>query len=444
MHNILEMKHYRKIQLIDILISNEKSLRIDELSNLLNASKTTVLRDIDILNRDYVDYIEVNTSDLNNLEISYENSEEIFYLQYLILNSSNNVNLLTEILINPFKTTKEYSNLLGLSLSHIYKGINQINKSLQQYRIKIISVNNKFFLDSKSEIILRKFFSVYLAETSNFKFEHTYKNTLNFTQLKKQSKNNDYQSFYFNNEYSNSFLLISSYRKEQGFYLNNNNYKNNMNDILEDDNEITQSLTYSPFDDNPYFNNRSFFSLSDYLSSLSTNNQDDNEIFFKIITKIYENEISQQIPAVLFIDKYLSFHCSIKKKELYAPINNIITNISKILQIKMNQYEPLLSYLLLVHFPDLLTNSSVKKIYILSSLSVTHAHFIKSILLKKLDTYLEFKVIEEEAFIATESIDNIYITNNASLNLRNKIIINDYPNKKDITNIRIKINQFFD
>lgn len=444
MIRLLEIKHQRKILLVNLLFSQEEGLPIEEISEVLEYSESTIVRDIEDLNKYYKELISINKQDLRDISLTTKNSENIHQLRYLILNQSNNLQLLTEILINPFQKVKVYANKLRISASYIYKMISKINESLKEFNIKIISVNNKLFIDSKSEIILRKLFTIYLVETNEFNLDNIFQSFSIFKDIEKEIRVD--KKIYRNlpNIYYLCFIFVSLMREEQGFYLTQDikNFKKvSHKERVE---EIITSFSYSPFDDNPFFYNRSFFLLMDYLKSLAPDNELQVIKFFKIITRIFENEISHQIPLVLFINRFELFHFTLKNETyLYLSVKNIIKNISEILHLNLADYEVFLSYILVIHFPFLLDYNQKKTLFIFSNLSITHSMFLKRYFSSILDDSYEFHIIYNKDNINEQEKNSIILTNDLSLNVNNKFLINDYPKRRDVINLKKKISQVY-
>ena len=101
MINIIEKKIARQLQLINLLIEHENGLAIEEIANQLIYSESTITKDLDYLNNTYTDYLSIQIIN-KRLYFKSPQSSKLNDVQYLIINQSKNIQLLTELLINPF------------------------------------------------------------------------------------------------------------------------------------------------------------------------------------------------------------------------------------------------------------------------------------------------------------------------------------------------------
>ncbi|MFW8053344.1 HTH domain-containing protein [Vagococcus fluvialis] len=439
--NILEDKIRRRIEMIDILSALEREIPIENLANSLEVSKSTIQRDIDSLNENFSELIDIQLES-NNVSLKKQNSEKLYYLQYNLLNESTNIKLLTEILIHPFFKVKEYADKLNASSSNIYKMIKRINMSLLPYQIEVVKVNNKYFIQTASEITLRRLFAIYWAELNSFNCQQLTKHDKEFESLKRDLQLDIYETIKLTQIYYYSFLYISLIRENQKFYLCDTNPEYNNNDFYFKQERILSSLSYSPFSNNPLFNSRKLTNLKEFLNS-SYNNHKDADLLFKFIQIIYTNEISDQIPIHVFISKYRSFYISLKRhSHLYYPVKEMINHISNILKVDLDNYEVLISYVLVVYFPDFLELNDKKTVYIYSKLSTSHAEFLQNQLETKFDTVYNFIVVKNKYFINENKNKYLYITNDKSIELDNNFVINDYPKRIDLLNLEQKLSNF--
>lgn len=315
---------------------------------------------------------------------------------------------------------------MNTSVSSIYKSIKLINSALSDYQVKIESRSGIYFFIAKSEIILRKIFTIFWLEINLFNNDLI--DPDNHAELMLYWKNRQKKSI-LNNKYAISYYLafnfISSLRVKQKFYINNNIDKNEV--TIE---YINKSLLCSILD-NHLINIPIFYKLSDFLK---------NEVFH-LIKIIYENKIFYQIPLYLFIDPTFFFHHQLSNnKFLYNNVTEIIKQIETIIKIDIADYYSAISYVLVVYYKKQLKiyKKNNKTIYIFSFLSEKHANFLKFQLENYFDTDLNFVITTYEQ-IPILNTNDVLITNSPLMERENTLIVSDYISELELTNIKNKI-----
>lgn len=444
MINIIETKTYRHIELINILMSQENSVSIQKISTRLNVSDLTIISDIEYLNEIYSDLLFINKNNSKNLLIENSSTSKLNYVQSLLLNGSKNIQFLTKLLLNPFEKIKTYSTMIDVSSSYLYKSVDQINISLAPYKIKIHSVNNKYFINGDSEILLRKLFSIFLAETNIYTSDILFNQENDFDLLKKEITSDIFLELKIFQPYYFLYFFLSNKRNEQGFHIISIDYKETEPQYNDNELLIIDSIKYSPYRNNLFYYNRNFYSLYDYLKNLDNQDNKQFKLLFELICRIYENETSYQIPPTLFLNKLNFFYYALKeRKHLYSPIKKIINDISAIIRLDLKEYEIILSYVLAVHFSHLLSFNIKDSILIVSKLSLYHAEFLKSFFTNKFKNYCSFVIVQNKEMIRKTNNSTIFITNDPMLDKDNKIIINDYPTRADVNHVKQKISQLY-
>lgn len=442
MINILEDKLRRRMELIDLLSFSEVGVNIEWLSEQLHVSKSTIQRDVDSLNQDFKNYIHIH-NELNSLTLVEPNSERLYYLQNLIINSSSNIKLLVELITHPFQKIKDYSEQLNISSSNIYKTIKRFNNSLSPFKIKVTSVNNKYFIETQNEITLRRLFSVFWAELHSFYPESAFKSQKEFFLIKEQLYSDIYTKIKLTQPYHHSFIYLSLLREKQHFNLKKDIKSKNKEDKQYFIDLILESLDYTFFINNPLFNSRKLNTLKEYLND-SFNDKEQADLFFQFITLVYMNEISDQIPLFIFSSKYRQFYNSLtRQSHLYNPIKDMITTISNILMVDLKDYEVLISYVLVVYFFNFLEKNDKKTVYVFSNLSTSHAEFLQKQLEVKFNKFYNFIVVKSKYFVDINKKNYLFVTNDKSINSDNNFIINDYPKQIDLLNLERKLNNFY-
>lgn len=440
--NILEDHLRRKVQLIDFLSYSDLNISVEFLSEQLDVSKSTIQRDIESLNSDYSSLIVIK-NELNSVFLSNPNSEQLYYLKNLLLNSSSNIKLLTELLVSPFQKVKELSQHLNTSSSNIYKTIKRINLSLSPYQIEIVNVSNKYFIEASAEITLRKLFSVYWSELHAFD-THYHDNYQELTQIKAKLSNSVYDTIQLTQPYFIAFIYISLLREEQQFPImfEENQRKCQVSTPESREKIILKSINYLPLLENPLFNTRQLNSLKSYFED-SLNNKDSVEILFQFISFIYHNELSDQIPLTLFSSKYIQFYSSLKKQShLYYAVKEVISDIANILRTNLDDYEVIISYILVIYFPDILQKADKKTVYVYSKLSSSHGEFLRKLLETKFKTVYHFISINSKYLVALKKEKYLLVTNDKSISSDNNFVINDYPKQIDLINLEKKLSNF--
>ncbi|MEG0285282.1 MAG: helix-turn-helix domain-containing protein [Vagococcus sp.] len=442
MKHILEPIYQRQIDILDYLLMYNKKISLNELSSFVNSSESTVLRDISYFQENFYDYIQINSTNFKEIQLINTSSQQVKQVQSVILNSSINIRVMTNIFLTPFKTIDYYSTLLNTSNSSIYKSIKDINHKLKDYQIKIKRVSQKYFIFAHSEQLLRELLGIFWVEIHLLDFEESISD---YAQI--ISKFNNYTDIFITNQlikdYYFSFIFVSIVREKEYFFLTDYPLSPNNDSQEEMVNRIKKSIQYSPYIDNIFFNNRNFYKLTNYIQNdlLNSKNKEDSLPLFNLIRKIYENEVSHQIPIKLFIGQLTFFHNELKKDSyVYREIKSIIFDIENILQVNLDTYVPLLSYILIVYYPDVLRLHSQNNdiIYVHSSISKRHSIFLVYQLNTYFNDYYNFQVIEtlEVASIKKKSL---IITNSRKLNFSNAIIIDEYITKKDFNKIEFQI-----
>ncbi|MBO0476104.1 helix-turn-helix domain-containing protein [Vagococcus sp. DIV0080] len=438
MDNILEDKLQRKLQLINLLTTSEEKQTIDSLSTKLDISKPTIQRDIDYLNKHFNNHFSI-TLESNEYYIDQMNKDEMTYLQFLIIKDSLNLKLLTTFLLHPFEKIKFYSSKLQISSSNIYKMIKHINTSLDAYQIEIKNVNSKYFLNAHSEITLRRLFSICLIEINYYQIDN-FEESVEVMAIIDKLDNNLFNDMSLIRTYYTAFIYLSHLRETQGFHLENGLIKK------ESDYDPTQiiidSLTTSPFLNDPMFYSRRLYRLKEFLDATIPDSQK-SEILYVLILHIYHNECSDQVPCSIFISRLNNFYSSLVKKEyLNQPVEEIITIFSNILNLDLKEYKVFLSYFLVVYFPEILGKRQKPTVFVYSKLSTSHAYFLQKILTRQFENFYEFIIVKDHFFILENQNNHLFVTNDGYFKSENNFIINDYPKKIDLINLGNKLTQF--
>jgi transcriptional antiterminator len=413
MKHILEPMYQRQIDILDYLLMHNKKISLNELSSLVNSSESTVLRDINYFQDNFSHSIQINRNNFKEIQLINTSSQQIKQIQSIILNSSLNIRVMTNIFLKPFETIDYYSTLLKTSNSSIYKSIKDINHKLKDYQIRIKRVSQKYFVSAHSEQLLRELLAIFWITNQLIK------------------------------DYYLSFIFVSIVREKGKFFLTDSPLLPDNDSQEEIIKRIKKSIQYSPYIDNIFFNNRNFYKLTNYIQNklFNSENKEDSIPLFNLIRKIYENEISHQVPIKLFIGQLTFFHSELKKNRyVYREIKAIIFDIENILHVNLEAYLPLLSYILIVYYPSVLRfhaqNNEV--IYVHSSLSRRHSHFLVHQLNTYFNDYYDFQVIETLE-VASLKNKSLIITNSHKLNFPNAIIIDEYVTKRDFNKIEFQI-----
>lgn len=314
MSSILEAKINRRINLINLFYSIESDLSLNFISRELGVSTITISEDIRYLNSTYSDYLFISKNQKNRVTIKNTSSGNLNHVKIMLLKQSKQIKLLTELLLRPFKTIKDYAVFINTSTSSVYKSIEKINISLAPYHVRITTVNNKYFIDSDSEILLRKLFSIFLSETTIDMSDYLVKSSTDFQEFKDYLTSHPFLKITLFHPYCFAYWYISNLREKQNFTIQTlDSVENKLSNM-----QIINTMTYSPYEDTEIFYNRNFFSLQDYLNKISNNDKEKADLFFTIIQKIYENEISNQIPISLFLNQLNFFYFSLKQKNTFT------------------------------------------------------------------------------------------------------------------------------
>lgn len=443
MKDILEPVYQRQIDILDYLLIHHNKASLNELASVVNASESTVLRDIHYFEQQFSQYMEMKRDNVKDIELINTSSQQIKHIQSTILNSSLNVRMIKHIFLTPFNTIDYYADLLNVSASSVRKNIKEVNSKLEEYQINIKRVSHKYFIFAESEQLLRELLSIFWVETHLFNFEDSISD---YTDIIYELNHHVAQIFTTNKFLKNyylAFIYVSIVREQGHFFLAEAPIipKEDSREELLD--RIKKSILYSPYTDNVFFINRKFYKLTDYLQRdlFNTDNLDAILPFFNIIRKIYENEISHQVPIQLFISQLTFFYHELENTPyIYSEVHSIILNIQQILHIDLTDYTPLLSYILVVYYPNIVRSHANKNeiIYVHSIFSTRHAQFLIHQLDSYFNYYYRFYPIDTPA-IPSLKTKGLIITNDQKMVLNQRIIVDEYITHQKLKEIENQI-----
>ena len=159
MENLLRGNELRRLRMTELLFTKEDWMTIADLSKELNASTRTLKYDFDIIKESFDDFTIVTSNKGVKLEFSKNKGLKTLYQN--ILNQSLSFQLLEMIFFNDHYATHEIADQLFISMSSLYRMIEQINTVTKDYGFQIETNPCRLSGDEDS---IRFFYYTYLYE----------------------------------------------------------------------------------------------------------------------------------------------------------------------------------------------------------------------------------------------------------------------------------------
>lgn len=161
--NLLNVSDNRRLQLVEKLSATSAPIRLEELSEYLNASARVLKEDIA--------YFRKNTTDFDirltkqGVLLKYAENKGLKNIYQKVLSQSTAYQLLETIFLSEGKTIAELKDLLFVSRSTLYRLINVINEHISQFDFQI-QTNPCVILGDEKRI--RSYFYRYFYEKYSF------------------------------------------------------------------------------------------------------------------------------------------------------------------------------------------------------------------------------------------------------------------------------------
>lgn len=165
---LLDTASYRRLQLIEILISDDTWRTLEMLSNRLGYSRRTLTADIQMLNSRSEDYFNIETSKQRGVKLI---ASDMFHMEDIyqnLIEASLNFQIIKKIIELDVVTREDLAESLYISPSSLNRNLKQINELLAEYELSIQSNPIKIIGSEKQ---VRYFYSVFLCEMYLFDME---------------------------------------------------------------------------------------------------------------------------------------------------------------------------------------------------------------------------------------------------------------------------------
>lgn len=178
LNKLLNTASYRRLQLIEILISDDNWRTLEILSNQLGCSRRTIIADIQMINGRSKDYFYIKTSKQRGIKLI---ASDLFHMEDVyqdLIEENLNFQIIKKIIELDVVSREELAELLYISTSSLNRNIKQINIFLVEYDLNIQSSPIKMIGNEKQ---IRYFYSIFLGElySANMdEFQHPLKNTV--------------------------------------------------------------------------------------------------------------------------------------------------------------------------------------------------------------------------------------------------------------------------
>lgn len=159
LRSLLSGSERRRLQIVEILNEQESWMSLTNLAQGL-ACSTRVLKDDLNYFKEYFKELSIETSYMG-VRLSFDHNRGLRFLYQFFLKHSLSFRLLENIFVYKNKTAKELADQLFVSISTVYRLIDQINEALQAFDFQIES---KPFRLVGSEKKIRYFFYLYYSE----------------------------------------------------------------------------------------------------------------------------------------------------------------------------------------------------------------------------------------------------------------------------------------
>ncbi|WP_034549630.1 helix-turn-helix domain-containing protein [Carnobacterium funditum] len=219
---LLDAASFRRLQLIEILISDDTWRTIEKLSDNLKCSRRTLIADIQMINSHSEDNFFIKTSKQRGVKLF---TSDLFHMEEIykdLVESSLNFQIIKKVIELDVTTCEDLSELLYTSQSSINRNLKQINLFLAEYDLIIHSNPIKI---TGMEKQIRYFYSIFLSEyySSNMNdFQHPLKNTANHFLEQLEREREAYPYSFLTHHRTLIWMTVCSDRVSKGHFIEDN------------------------------------------------------------------------------------------------------------------------------------------------------------------------------------------------------------------------------
>ncbi|WP_192987502.1 helix-turn-helix domain-containing protein [Carnobacterium mobile] len=174
LNKLLDSSSSRRLQLVEVLLSDDKWWTIDELSRQLMCSARTIRADIQYHNSNTTSEVIIETSKQRGIKLTTSNDFQMEKIYQRAMENSLNFQIIKKLFELDTPSIEDLAEYLYTSISSIIRSLKQINGFLAEYGLWIQSKPVKI---RGSEKQIRYFYSVFLWDyySASFdEFKHFY------------------------------------------------------------------------------------------------------------------------------------------------------------------------------------------------------------------------------------------------------------------------------
>ncbi|MGL4642731.1 MAG: helix-turn-helix domain-containing protein [Vagococcus fluvialis] len=469
MLRVLDNFSDRLHRIFQLLFLSDGKIKFKKMQNLLNVSEKTLEYDLIFINENWGQIITIEYSNFDEICSPKMAMNTYLELQSIILLNSVSIKIIKAIFFNPYEKTNFYVDKLHISSSTFYKYLHILNEEMEKYDIWIDNDQSEYYISGKSELAIRRFFTILFLEISGYSsktfidLEHNefFKNRIkNNYEINNQRISQLQTSFYADLYY------VSIQRELQGFQIIETNKFSGIHLPFTDEETHFFSITYDKLSLNDFYRvETSILFLRNELNSYTDKHLEStfqiflNEIYdtFQIeksqrefdtlityLKDLYINNLFVKTPYFLISNKYDYFTNEAKKNNSWAiaEISFLVSHLSLRTNTDFNIHLNHIIFILVTQLPDIMKNRMTHQILVVSDNSKTHAEFLCETI--KYELNMESFSFEQVDCIYKDTLDlldlNIYsmiITNSIDVHQQyESILINSFPSQEDISTIR--------
>lgn len=168
LNKLLDASSSRRLQLVEVLLSDDTWWTIDELSRQLMCSARTIRADIQYYNNNMISEIIIETSKQRGIKLTTSSDFQKEKVYQRAMENSMNFQIIKKLFELDIPSIEDLAELLYTSISSIIRSLKQINGFLEEYDLWIQSKPVKI---RGSEKQIRYFYSVFLWDYYSAAFD---------------------------------------------------------------------------------------------------------------------------------------------------------------------------------------------------------------------------------------------------------------------------------
>ncbi|HEY4537372.1 MAG TPA: helix-turn-helix domain-containing protein, partial [Erysipelothrix sp.] len=150
MIELVEVSHYRLLNILDFLLNQQTSITAKEAAKLNNTSLITSQRDLKNFYDQFNTTIDLSYAK-NQLKIERSCISKSCIVSRKIFSESISLQLFSSILYNPYKSRRFHCDHLSISDATFYRFVDNLNQNLESQKIMITSHKGDYFVKAENE-----------------------------------------------------------------------------------------------------------------------------------------------------------------------------------------------------------------------------------------------------------------------------------------------------